>query len=104
MRDIMDYTKNENFKYLVIKASNGNYYGFNLKVKKERIYAMKIENPVKQNNFIMVGWKVSKTLPKWIHNSNSWVVFIDEMGADEFKMVEPSEAGKMGAQRGGTGR
>ncbi len=35
----MEYTKNENFKYLVIKASHGNYYGFNLKVKKECTYA-----------------------------------------------------------------
>ncbi len=40
MNDIMEYTKNENFKYLVIKASHGNYYGFNLKAKKERNYAM----------------------------------------------------------------
>jgi hypothetical protein len=40
MNDIMEYTKNENFKYLVIEASHGNYYGFNLKVKKERTYAM----------------------------------------------------------------
>ncbi len=39
MNDMMEYTKNENFKYLVIKASHGNYYGFNLKVKKERTYA-----------------------------------------------------------------
>ena len=89
MRDIIDYTKNENFKNLVIKASHGDYYGFNLKVKKERTYAMKIVNPVEQNNFMVVGWKVSKTLPKWIHNSNSWVVFIDEMGADEVEVVEP---------------
>ncbi len=39
MNDIMEYTKNENFKYLVIEASHGNYYRFNLKVKKERTYA-----------------------------------------------------------------
>jgi hypothetical protein len=39
MNDIMEYTKNENFKYLLIEASHGNYYGFNLKVKKERTYA-----------------------------------------------------------------
>jgi hypothetical protein len=39
MNDIMEYTKNENFKYLVIEASHGNFYGFNLKVKKERTYA-----------------------------------------------------------------
>ncbi len=34
MRDIMDYTKKENFKYLVIEASHGDYYGFNVKVEK----------------------------------------------------------------------
>ncbi len=39
MNDIMEYTKNENCKYLVIKESHGNYYRFNLKVKKERTYA-----------------------------------------------------------------
>jgi hypothetical protein len=39
MNDIIEYTKNENVKYLVIKASHGNYYQFNLKVKKERTYA-----------------------------------------------------------------
>ncbi len=98
MRDIMDYTKNENFKYLVIEASNGIYYGFNLKVKKECTYAMKIVNTVEQDNFMVAGWKVSKTLPKWIHNANSWVVFIGEVGADEVEMVEPSEVGKMGGE------
>jgi hypothetical protein len=36
MHDIMQYSKNENFKYLVIEASHGDYYGFNTKVKKER--------------------------------------------------------------------
>ena len=34
MHDIIEYTKNENVKYLVIEASHGDYYGFNLKVKK----------------------------------------------------------------------
>ncbi len=36
----MEYTKNENVKYLVFEASHGNYYGFNLKVKKKHTYAM----------------------------------------------------------------
>ncbi len=39
MNDIMEYTKNENFKNFKIKATHGNYYGFNLKVKKERTFA-----------------------------------------------------------------
>ncbi len=32
-------------KYLVIKASHGDYYGFNLKIKTEYAYAMKIMSP-----------------------------------------------------------
>jgi hypothetical protein len=36
MHDIMEYAKSENFKYLVIEASHGDYYGFNIKVKKNR--------------------------------------------------------------------
>ena len=42
MHDIMQYSKSENFKYLVIEASHGDYYGFNTKVKKEREIATKI--------------------------------------------------------------
>ena len=71
MHDIMEYAKSENFKYLVIEASHGYYYGFNIKVKKERAYAMKIVSPDEHDNFIVVGWKVSKKLPKWVHNADS---------------------------------
>ena len=70
----------------------------NLKVKNERTYAMKIVNPVEQNNFMVVGWKVLKTLPKWIHNTNSWVVYIIEKGANEVDVVEPYEVGKAGGK------
>ena len=59
----MEYAKSENFKYLVIKASHGDYYGLNIKVKKERAYAMKIVSPDEHDNFLVVGWKVSKKLP-----------------------------------------
>jgi hypothetical protein len=51
MNDIMEHPKNENFKYLVIKASHGNYYGFNLKVKTERAYATKIVSPDEPDDF-----------------------------------------------------
>ena len=58
----MQYSKNENFKYFVIEASHGDYYGFNTKVKKEREIA---ENIVSEyDDFMVKGWKVSKKLPK----------------------------------------
>ena len=57
MRDIMQYCKSENFKYLVIEASHGDYYGFNTKVKEEREIATEI---VSEYDDIMVkGWKES---------------------------------------------
>ena len=73
--DIIEYTKSENFKYLVIKASHGNYYGFNIKVEKERAIAMRIVSPYEHDDFMVVGWKVAKKLPKWVHNVNSWIDF-----------------------------
>ncbi len=57
MNDMMEYVKNENFKYLVVEASHGNYYGFNLKVKMERAYATKVMSPNESDNFMVVGWK-----------------------------------------------
>jgi hypothetical protein len=77
MNDVMEYTKNENFKYLVIKASHGNYYGFNLRVKMEQTYAMKIVSPDEPDDFMVVGWKVAKKLPMWVCNANSWIDFIN---------------------------
>ncbi len=83
MNDIMEYTKNENFKYLVIKASHGNYYGFNLRVKMEQTYAMKIVSPNDPDNFMVVGWKVAKKLPTWVCNANSWIDFINGKKEEE---------------------
>ncbi len=40
MNNIVEYTKNENLKYLVIKASHSGYFGFNLRVKMEQTYAI----------------------------------------------------------------
>ncbi len=56
--------KSENFRYLIIEASNGDYYGFNLRVKMECIYALTIVSPNKSDNFMVIGWKVTKILPK----------------------------------------
>ena len=63
LRDIIEYTKNENFKYLVIEASHGDYYGFNLKVKKECTYAMKIVNSVENKQLYGVRLEGFKDTP-----------------------------------------
>jgi hypothetical protein len=67
MNDIMEYKENENFNYLVIESSCSDYYRFIHKVKKERTYATKIVSPEERDDFMVVGWKVAKKLPKWIH-------------------------------------
>ncbi len=77
MHGIMEYTKSENFKYLIIKASHGDYYGFNLRVKMEGTYALMIVSPDESDDFMVIGWKVAKKLPKWVHNANSWIDFIN---------------------------
>jgi hypothetical protein len=89
MNDIMEYTKNENFKYLLIKASHGNYYGFNLRVEIKRIYAMMIVSPDEPDNFMVVGLKVAKKLPTWVHNAYSWIVYIN--GKEEKEEDENEE-------------
>ncbi len=42
---IMEYKEDENFHYLVIESCLGEYYKFNLNIKKERSYATKIVSP-----------------------------------------------------------
>jgi hypothetical protein len=86
--------RTKNFNYLVIKSSHGEYYGFNLKVKKEHSYAAKIVSPDEHDDFMVVGWKVAKKLPKWIHNANSWIDFISGKEDDENKQGADNENGE----------
>jgi hypothetical protein len=90
----MKYKENENFNYLVIKSSHGEYYGFNLKVKKERSYAFKIVSPDECDDFMVVGLKVAKKLPKWICNTNSWIDFISGKEGGENKQGADNDNGK----------
>ncbi len=75
MHDITQYSRSENFKYLVIEASHGDYYGFNTSVKKEYEMAMNIVND--KDDFMVKGWKVSKKFPEWVKNAASWNAFIN---------------------------
>ncbi len=75
-KDIMEYKEDENFHYLVIESCLGEYYGFNINIKKERSYATKIVSPDERDDFMVVGWKVAKKRPKWICNADSWIDFI----------------------------
>ena len=99
MHDIMEYMKSENFKYLIIEASHGDYYGFNLRVKMERTYAMTIVSLDDRDDFIVVGWKVAKKLCNWVHNANSWIDFINGKEKEEEKEEEKEKMMKMWKKR-----
>ena len=100
MHDIMQYSKSKNFKYLVIEASHGDYYGFNTKVKKEREIATKIVS--EYDDFMVKGWKVSKTLPKWVHNAKNWTSFSNGKDVDGMEATEAKDAYKR--VKGGHGK
>jgi hypothetical protein len=84
----MKKARDENYKYLVIEASFGEYYGFNMKVKNQQAIAMKIMSPNEHDDFMIVGWKASKTLPKWVRNSDSWIDFLNGKKLDENEVFE----------------
>jgi hypothetical protein len=98
MNDIKEYKEDENFNYLVIKSSHGEYHGFNLKVKMERSYATKIVSPDERDDFMVVGWEVVKKLPKWICNADSWINFISGKEKDKNKQGTDNEDGKEGGE------
>ena len=54
-KDNMEYKEDENFHYLVIKSCQGEYYGFNLNIKKERSYATKIVSPDERDDFMVAN-------------------------------------------------
>ena len=50
----MKKARDENYKYLVIEASFGKYFGFNMKVKKQQAIAMKLMSPNEHDDFMVV--------------------------------------------------
>jgi hypothetical protein len=75
--DEMDaYVNEEKYNYLVVETFNIKYFGFCLSDNTEYQTARQIIQD--QNNFIVNGWKVSRTLPEWMNGYDKWNAFIDE--------------------------
>jgi len=82
--DEMDtYMNEENYNYLLVETFNIKYFGFNLSDDTEYETARQIIQ--NQNNFIINGWKVSRTLPEWMDGYEKWNAFMDE------KSITPQE-------------
>jgi hypothetical protein len=74
--DIVKFTKDDKMKYLVVKNTNGCFYGFNLVVKNdERQTATNILTDV-DNDFTITGWRMSKKLLSWALSYQEWQSFI----------------------------
>ncbi len=80
-----NYYELDNFTYLVVKA-NDLYFGFDLSKAEEYEIAVKIVTQSysvvfidgKYVNVILGGWTVSRILPRWIKDSNSWKQFVND--------------------------
>jgi hypothetical protein len=73
--DIVKFTKDDKMKYLVVKHTNGCFYGFNLVVENERQTATNIIADV-DNDFTITRWIMSKKLPSWALSYQEWQSFI----------------------------
>ncbi len=57
-------------KYLIIKHSSGNYFGFNLHESTERTFEIGIVQD--KEEFMVMGWKVAKVIPTWVLGFVDW--------------------------------
>ena len=69
LEELIKFTVDGNFSYLVIEACNEKNYGFNLRNKNERV---KAECIVSDKDWFVVGWKISTKLPPWVLNVKYW--------------------------------
>ncbi len=48
-------------------------------------------SPDEHDDFMVVGWKVAKKLPKWVHNADSWIDFFNRKEPNKNEVVETHE-------------
>ncbi len=71
----MKFTKDDNMKCLVVEYANGSFYGFNLVDENERHDATNIVVDV-DNDFTIIGWRMSKKKPSWALSYHEWQSYI----------------------------
>ena len=68
--DIIEFTEEDEMKYLIIEHSSGNYFGFNLHESNECTSAISIVQ--EKEEFMVMGLKVSKVIPTWVLGFVDW--------------------------------
>jgi hypothetical protein len=85
VNDIKNTTKRIPFSFLVVEAKDL-YYGFDLSKAEEYEIAVKmvthsysvICKDGENVDAIVGGWKITRILPTWIKDSNSWNQIVDD--------------------------
>jgi hypothetical protein len=68
--DIIKFTEEDEMKYLIVEYSSGKYFGFKLRESNERTSAISIVQD--KDEFMVMGWKVAKVIPTWVHGFVDW--------------------------------
>jgi hypothetical protein len=90
--DVIKFTEEDEMKYLIIKHSSGNYFGFNLHESNERTSAISIVQD--KEEFMVMGWKVAKVIPTWVLGFVDWnnlMMFYNATLRQDVEMVNTND-------------
>ncbi len=68
--DIIEFTEEDEMKYLIVEHSSENYFGLNLCKSNKRSTAFSIVQD--KDKFMVMGWKVAKVIPTWVLGFVDW--------------------------------
>ncbi len=71
--DLNRFIQVDNFKYLIVEATNESYYGFNLSNDVEKAAAIQVVKD--KDDFTVVGWSIGKTIPNWVKSFDEWNIY-----------------------------
>jgi hypothetical protein len=84
--DIIEFTEEDEMKYLIVEHSSGKYFGFNLCESNERTSAISIVQD--KDEFMVMGWKVAKVIPTWVLDFVDWNNLMTSYNATQSQDVE----------------
>ncbi len=87
--DIIKFTEEDEMKYLIIKHSSGNYFGFNLHESNERTSTISIVQD--KEEFMVMGWKVAKVIPTWVLGWNNLMTSYNATLRQDIEMVNTND-------------
>ena len=71
--DLNRFIQVDNFKCLIVEATNESSYGFNLSNDVEKAAAIQVVKD--KDDFTVVGWSIGKTIPNWVKSFDEWNIY-----------------------------